>query len=124
MSRCVGSVVLVCVLVAALPFREPSLLAQQTQAPGRTMLEMTFPEFEDAVKRSDLLLLPIGAIEEHGPALPLATDAITATRQFLEVQRYLHERDVESIVGPALNIGLTHEGADFATAGTFIYPGS
>lgn len=48
------SVVLVCVLVAGLSFREPSVVAQQTQAPGRTMLEMTFPEFEDAVKKAGL----------------------------------------------------------------------
>jgi creatinine amidohydrolase/Fe(II)-dependent formamide hydrolase-like protein len=88
------------------------------------MLEMTFLEFEAAVKTTDVMLLPIGAIEEHGPSLPLVTDAIIATGQFSEVQRYLRDRGVETIVGPALNIGLTNDTGDFARNGTYAWPGS
>lgn len=38
-----------------------------------TMLDMTFPEFEAAGKGTDIVLLPIGAIEEHSSHLPLGT---------------------------------------------------
>jgi Creatinine amidohydrolase len=41
-----------------------------------TMMDMTFPEFGAAVTKTDIALLSIGAIEEHGPNLPVATDAI------------------------------------------------
>ena len=34
------------------------------------MLDMTFPEFEAAVKKTDVMLLPIGSIEEHRPSSP------------------------------------------------------
>jgi creatinine amidohydrolase len=100
--------------------------ARAMEAPlgTRTMLDMTFPEFEAAVKKTDVLLLPIGAIEEHGPSLPLSTDAITSAGQCNEVQRYLRTRGFDTIVGPPLNIGLTNETGDFGRNGTYIYPGS
>ena len=41
-----------------------------------TMLDMTFPEFEAAAKKTDIVLFPIGAIEEHSSHLPLGTDAM------------------------------------------------
>ncbi len=102
----------------------PSVSAAQSPPTAATMLEMTFLEFEAAVKTTDVMLLPIGAIEEHGPSLPLVTDAIIATGQFSEVQRYLRDRGVETIVGPALNIGLTNDTGDFARNGTYAWPGS
>jgi creatinine amidohydrolase len=100
--------------------------AMALQAPSRTatMLDMSFPEFEAAVKKTDVLLLPIGSIEEHGASLPLSTDAITAVGQCNEVQRYLRTRGFDTIVGPPLNIGLTNENGDFGRSGTYIYPGS
>jgi creatinine amidohydrolase/Fe(II)-dependent formamide hydrolase-like protein len=36
-------------------------------------LDMTFPEFEVAVKKTDIVLVPIGAIEQPSSHLPLAT---------------------------------------------------
>ena len=89
-----------------------------------TMFDMTFPEFEAAVAKTDIALLPIGAIEEHGSHLPLGTDAISATAQVFYVQKYLHERGVETIIAPPLNIGITNEADDRARDGTYMYPGS
>ena len=57
-----------------------------------TMLDMTFPEFEAAAKKTDIVLLPIGAIEEHSSHLPLGTDAMNATAQVFHVQQYLRHR--------------------------------
>ena len=102
----------------------PKAITAESPAKAGTMLEMTFFEFEAAVKTTDVMLLPIGAIEEHGSSLPLVTDAIIATGQFVKVQRYLRARGVETIVGPALNIGLTNNGGDFTRNGTYVYPGS
>ena len=72
-----------------------------------TMMDMTFPEFGAAVKKTDIALLSIGAIEEHGPNLPLATDALVGVAQLVDVQQYLQNAGIETIVGPPLNIGIT-----------------
>jgi creatinine amidohydrolase len=88
------------------------------------MAEMTFPEFESAIGRTTIALLPIGSIEEHGPHLPLATDSIIATSQLIEVQKYLSKKRVDTIVAPALNIGITTEASDWSRDGTYMYPGS
>jgi creatinine amidohydrolase len=89
-----------------------------------TMLDMTFPEFEAAVKKTDIVLLPIGAIEEHSSHLPLGTDAMNATAQMFKVQEYLRKTGFDTILGPPLNIGITNEGGDWTRDGTYAYPGS
>lgn len=38
--------------------------------------ELTKDEFAEEVKKGSLVILPIGAVEEHGPHLPLGTDNI------------------------------------------------
>jgi creatinine amidohydrolase len=88
------------------------------------MLDMTFPEFEAAVARTNIVLLPIGSVEEHGPHLPLASDSIHATAFLVDLQRQLRDRGIETIVGPPLNIGITNEASDWSRDGTYIYPGS
>jgi creatinine amidohydrolase/Fe(II)-dependent formamide hydrolase-like protein len=42
------------------------------------LAELTWPEAEAHFKRVDVALLPIGAVEQHGPHLPLDTDAFDA----------------------------------------------
>jgi len=88
------------------------------------MLNMTFPEFAAATAKTDILLLSIGSIEEHGPNLPLATDSIVGVAQLIDVQHYLRIAKIETIVGPPLNIGITNEAGDHSRDGTYIYPGS
>jgi creatinine amidohydrolase len=44
---------------------------------GRLVGSLTFEEISRLSERS-VLLLPIGSMEQHGPHLPLATDAILA----------------------------------------------
>jgi creatinine amidohydrolase len=88
------------------------------------MLDMTFPEFEAAVKRSDIVLLPVGAIEEHNAHLPLRTDAINSTALMVRVQQYLRKAGVDSIVGPPLNIGITYDAGDGTQPGDPKYPGN
>jgi creatinine amidohydrolase len=40
--------------------------------------DLTWPEVEGAVAQTPYVILPFGAIEEHGPHLPLGTDAMAA----------------------------------------------
>ncbi len=47
--------------------------------------ELTWPEAEHRFSEVDVALLPVGAIEQHGPHLPLDTDAYDAARLAEEV---------------------------------------
>jgi creatinine amidohydrolase/Fe(II)-dependent formamide hydrolase-like protein len=88
------------------------------------MLDMTSPEFAEAAAKTGVVLLPIGAIEEHGSHLPLNTDDVGALAQVFYVQKYLRNAGVETIIGPPLNIGITNEANDRSRDGTYMYPGS
>jgi len=41
--------------------------------------EFTWPEIKETVRQNPVIFLPVGTIEQHGPHLPLITDACTAT---------------------------------------------
>jgi creatinine amidohydrolase/Fe(II)-dependent formamide hydrolase-like protein len=50
-----------------------------TEAEPRFVLgELTWPEAQERFRQVDVALLPVGAIEQHGPHLPLDTDAFDA----------------------------------------------
>ena len=40
--------------------------------------EMSWPDFQDYVGHTPYALLPVGALEQHGPHLPFSTDVIIA----------------------------------------------
>jgi creatinine amidohydrolase len=44
----------------------------------RKMAEMTWPEFSELLNETDLALVPVGTVEEHGHHLPLGTDVFGA----------------------------------------------
>jgi creatinine amidohydrolase len=108
-------------LMAGAALARPSSASKATV---RTMLDMTFPEFEAAMSRTDIGLVPVGAIEAHGPHLPLCADAVGAVDQLGDVQAYLERAGFRSLIGPPLNIGITTEAGDEQRDGTSIYPGS
>jgi creatinine amidohydrolase/Fe(II)-dependent formamide hydrolase-like protein len=74
--------------------------------------ELTWPEARDRLKRVDLALLPVGALEQHGPHSPLDTDAFDAA--------YLAERVAEAcseprpFVLPLIPYGVSYHHEDFA----------
>ena len=40
------------------------------------MEEMSYPDVQEILKTTDVVLIPIGSQEKHGPHIPLATDSI------------------------------------------------
>ena len=42
------------------------------------MGELTWPEVRERLKEVDIVLLPVGSIEQHGAHLPLDTDSFDA----------------------------------------------
>ncbi len=57
--------------------REPNLDA--TTRTGRQFADLTVNEVSDVLKPDSIVLVPVGAVEAHGPHLPLSTDLLIAT---------------------------------------------
>jgi creatinine amidohydrolase/Fe(II)-dependent formamide hydrolase-like protein/7-cyano-7-deazaguanine synthase in queuosine biosynthesis len=62
------------------PDRMPKASSKATGTSRESYLwaELTWPEAEKRFKEVDIALLPVGSIEQHGPHLPLDTDAFDA----------------------------------------------
>jgi len=43
--------------------------------------DMTWPEVQDLLTRTDMVIIPIGALEEHGPQGPIGTDFLNGTEE-------------------------------------------
>ena len=73
--------------------------------------ELTWPDAASRLKEVDIALLPVGAIEQHGPHLPLDTDAFDAD--------YLARRvadacsDPKPLVLPAVAYGVSYHHESF-----------
>jgi len=82
-----------------------------------TMMNMTWIEVEEVAKSSNLVLLPMGTIEAHGPHLPLGSDTYGALQLARICRRLLAKRGVSSIIAPPFILGITNVLSNFA--GTF-----
>ncbi|WP_157994523.1 creatininase family protein [Peristeroidobacter agariperforans] len=65
-----------------------------------TMADMTYVELDKAIEGGAVALWAIGAIEEHGPHLPLATDVYIPSVQLLQIQKSLADRNIASVIVP------------------------
>ncbi len=79
-----------------------------------TLDEMTGPEVEQALRRSDVLLLPVGATEAHGPHLPLGTDSFEARENCRRAAIRLQAMDCSVVIGPVIPFGTSSFHLGFA----------
>jgi creatinine amidohydrolase/Fe(II)-dependent formamide hydrolase-like protein len=94
--------------------RRPNRRKSATETDGSRYLlaELTWPEAEARLKQVDVALLPVGAVEQHGPHLPLDTDAFDAD--------HLARRVAEAcslpkpMVLPAIPYGVSYHHQDFS----------
>ncbi|UCF65030.1 MAG: creatininase family protein [bacterium] len=73
--------------------------------------EMTWPEARRRFKEVDIALLPVGAIEQHGPHLPLDTDAFDA--DYLARQVAAACSHPKPLVFPLISYGVSYHHDDF-----------
>jgi creatinine amidohydrolase/Fe(II)-dependent formamide hydrolase-like protein len=71
----------------------------------------TWPLMQAYLKRIDLALLPVGAIEQHGPHLPLDTDAFDAEYLARRVAEACN--DPKPLVMPLVPYGVSYHHSDF-----------
>ena len=76
----------------------------------RPLAAMTWEEARDAAAAGSIAILPVGAIEAHGPHLPLETDVIIAVAMARSGAARLAARGVKAVVLPPL----TYTAAGFA----------
>jgi len=62
--------------------------------------DMTWPEVQDLLTRTDMVIIPVGALEEHGPQGPIGTDFYDGTE---EAELIAQQTDV--LVAPILMPG-------------------
>ena len=82
-----------------------------------TMMEMTYPEIAAAAERKAGVLVPIGVIEQHGPHLPIGTDALIAGDLCRLTRDHAGARDCELVIAPPFYWGVNSIFAGFP--GTF-----
>ncbi|EIJ80420.1 Creatininase [Bacillus methanolicus PB1] len=82
---------------------------------------LTSKQVEELPKQKALVILPIGAVEQHGPHLPIYTDSLIAEGVLKAVCNYLNEDDNIWIL-PAIPYGKSTEHLGYA--GTISLSGS
>ena len=73
--------------------------------------ELTSPQLGELIAQNPLVILPVGQVEEHGPHLPLNTDAVIAEKAALAAGERLHPNP-PTLVLPVIWTG--YSGAELA----------
>jgi creatinine amidohydrolase len=73
---------------------------EKTMADRILMQEMSWVAYQKRIEAGALILLPVGATEQHGPHLPMGTDALLASAVAKEVAGML-----DAIVAPVVAFG-------------------
>jgi creatinine amidohydrolase len=81
---------------------------------ARQLAEMTWEEARDLERGRTVALLPIGAIEAHGPHLPLGTDCVIAEAMARTGAALLGARGVPTVLLPAFPYTTAGFAADFS----------
>lgn len=78
------------------------------------LAELTWPEARDAFAAGVVAILPVGAIEAHGPHLPLDTDVHIAVGAAGRTAALLAAEGTRALVLPPLVYGVSFVGTSFA----------
>lgn len=82
----------------------------------RLVADLTWVEFADRVDKNYIFMIPTGAIEEHGPHLPLSLDTVTALEIALRIAN-----SYPAVVMPPLGYGYRSQ---TACGGGDLFPGT
>ena len=72
--------------------------------------KLTWPEINDAVELGQVCIVPCGAIEQHGPHLPLDVDVLCSTQIAVGAGKRVPDK---ILVLPSVNYGYTGHVMDF-----------
>jgi creatinine amidohydrolase/Fe(II)-dependent formamide hydrolase-like protein len=88
-------------------------LSRSSSGSGQSSVwgELTSPEVRERIRRVNVALLPVGSIEQHGPHLPLDTDAFDADYLARRVAEACS--DPKPLVLPLISFGVSYHHDDF-----------
>lgn len=75
--------------------------------------EMTWTEVDDALKERPVAIVPVGAVEAHGPHLPVSADTVIAVEMARRGARRLKQHGVPALILPPVYFTVAEFGADF-----------
>jgi creatinine amidohydrolase len=68
---------------------------------------MTWEEVSEALKETDIVIIPVGSVEQHGLHLPLGADSIQGTEIVKRVVEKLEKEKIKVIAAPTIPFGLS-----------------
>jgi len=74
---------------------------------------LTWPEVRRAAAEDRVSLIPVATLEDHGPHLPLGTDAMESREIARRTAALLEEMGIPIVVGPVIPFGLSSFHMDF-----------
>jgi creatinine amidohydrolase len=80
----------------------------------RELAELTWEDVRDLDRARTVALLPVGAVEAHGPHLPLGTDGLIASAMARAAALRLESRGLAALLLPPLDYTAAPFGAAFA----------
>lgn len=80
--------------------------------PKRDWTEMTTEDFRDPSVGSWIAVLPVAAVEQHGPHLPVGVDAMIAEGYLAQVRQFL-PREIPATFLPVQQVGCSDEHLSF-----------
>ncbi|MCB1057151.1 MAG: creatininase family protein [Acidobacteria bacterium] len=84
------------------PLGAPRESAGESEPPLARLADLTWTEVRGIRPERAVAILPVGAVEAHGPHLPLTTDVIIAEAMAREGASKLRRRGLEPVLLPAL----------------------
>jgi creatinine amidohydrolase len=78
----------------------------------RSLVHLTWTEIRDLNKQQGVVLLPVGAIEQHGPHLPVTTDTLLVTNMLKRAMQLI-PLNVPAWRLPAVSYGKSNEHQNF-----------
>jgi creatinine amidohydrolase len=76
------------------------------------LANMTWPEVEHRLKECEIVLVPLGSTEQHGPALPVSTDHYIATQFAYRAAEMIWDKH-KVIVTPTVTFGFSPHHMEF-----------
>jgi creatinine amidohydrolase len=72
----------------------------------KTLPDMTWEEVSEILKETDMVIVPVGSTEQHGPHLPLDTDNIQGIEIAKRTVMLLAAQGIKVVAGPNIPFGV------------------
>lgn len=79
----------------------------------KTLPEMTWLEVKEALEETDIVLVSVGSVENHGAHLPLDSDNLKNQEFMRRSSKKLEERGIKNVYGPMIPFGFCPNHMDF-----------